>query len=225
MVGGRRPTGGHPNPGLGPGPRTTSAATIAGPSFASSSSSSGAAAVTVPSATAAAFAPAGAGAHVVVADMAAPARPWLPRPANSAPVAIPVVSAHAPTSPSGYESPEDETAFFGRGPAILAPPPRRDPRRFRLEDGVDGGGGDADESPASSSSTSLAPDLENGTRIPRTGGPRRPQMQPRTLSTASSLNGMVSKARNMGRRHGRKVGIRDRIDCFQWTWFTMTMVC
>lgn len=36
----------------------------------------------------------------------------------------------------------------------------------------------------------------------------------------ASLNDLVLKARNM-----RKVGIRDRIACIQWTWFTMTMVC
>lgn len=36
----------------------------------------------------------------------------------------------------------------------------------------------------------------------------------------ASLNDLVLKARNM-----RSVGIRDRIACVQWTWFTMTMVC
>ncbi|KAK0705298.1 voltage-dependent anion channel [Lasiosphaeris hirsuta] len=36
----------------------------------------------------------------------------------------------------------------------------------------------------------------------------------------ASLNGMVTKANRMS---GRKVGIRDRIGCFRWTWFTMTM--
>lgn len=41
-------------------------------------------------------------------------------------------------------------------------------------------------------------------------------------SHSSSLNGMVTKARNL---RNRKVGIKDRIACFQWTWFTMTMVC
>jgi hypothetical protein len=34
-----------------------------------------------------------------------------------------------------------------------------------------------------------------------------------------SLNGAVVRADGV-----RKVGLRDRIGCFQWTWFTMTMV-
>ncbi|AEO61684.1 hypothetical protein MYCTH_2312085 [Thermothelomyces thermophilus ATCC 42464] len=39
-------------------------------------------------------------------------------------------------------------------------------------------------------------------------------------SPAESLNGVVTRARGTG----RKVGWRDRVACFQWTWFTMTMV-
>jgi hypothetical protein len=35
----------------------------------------------------------------------------------------------------------------------------------------------------------------------------------------ASLNDLVTKARKM-----RSVGVRDRIACVQWTWFTMTMV-
>jgi hypothetical protein len=42
----------------------------------------------------------------------------------------------------------------------------------------------------------------------------------RGVSTASSLNDMVTKASRM---LGRRVSIRDRICCYQWTWFTMTM--
>ncbi|KAI2610416.1 voltage-dependent anion channel-domain-containing protein [Hypoxylon sp. NC1633] len=38
---------------------------------------------------------------------------------------------------------------------------------------------------------------------------------------SESLAGMISNAR--GSRPGNKIGIRDRICCHQWTWFTMTM--
>ncbi|KAK3387134.1 voltage-dependent anion channel-domain-containing protein [Podospora didyma] len=38
-----------------------------------------------------------------------------------------------------------------------------------------------------------------------------------------SLNGVLSKASRMTRGGGGKVGIRDRIACYRWTWFTMTM--
>jgi hypothetical protein len=40
-------------------------------------------------------------------------------------------------------------------------------------------------------------------------------------SSHASLNHLTLKAKNMR----GKVGIRDRIACFQWTWFTMTMAC
>ncbi|KAK1772394.1 voltage-dependent anion channel-domain-containing protein [Phialemonium atrogriseum] len=63
-------------------------------------------------------------------------------------------------------------------------------------------------------------------------GPRRVQSNPgpgpaprsnnRTGLRGNSLNGVLSRTKNM-RDPGRKVGIRDRIKCFQWTWFTMTM--
>jgi hypothetical protein len=39
---------------------------------------------------------------------------------------------------------------------------------------------------------------------------------------ADSLAKMISQVRKD--RHGKKVGLRDRICCYQWTWFTMTMV-
>ncbi|KAI1506736.1 voltage-dependent anion channel [Biscogniauxia marginata] len=38
---------------------------------------------------------------------------------------------------------------------------------------------------------------------------------------AESLARMISNARKD--KHGKKIGIRDRICCYQWTWFTMTM--
>ncbi|KAI1368895.1 voltage-dependent anion channel-domain-containing protein [Xylaria arbuscula] len=39
-----------------------------------------------------------------------------------------------------------------------------------------------------------------------------------------TLARMISVARmESGRRRGDKIGIRDRICCYQWTWFTMTM--
>ncbi len=42
------------------------------------------------------------------------------------------------------------------------------------------------------------------------------------FSSPSSLNVMMTKAQQMTQE--RKVCLRDRIQCYQWTWFTMTMV-
>lgn len=42
-------------------------------------------------------------------------------------------------------------------------------------------------------------------------------------SPPESLNGAVLRARKMA-MGSRKVGVRERIGCFQWTWFTITMV-
>jgi len=41
------------------------------------------------------------------------------------------------------------------------------------------------------------------------------------FSSPTSLNSMVTKSKHIRAR--RKVGLRDRISCYQWTWFTMTM--
>jgi hypothetical protein len=38
----------------------------------------------------------------------------------------------------------------------------------------------------------------------------------------ASLAKMISSARK--HRHEKKIGLRDRVSCHQWTWFTMTMV-
>ena len=47
------------------------------------------------------------------------------------------------------------------------------------------------------------------------------QTPPAFTRPTSSLNDVVEKARNM--KGLGKVSLRDRIGCFQWTWFTMTM--
>ena len=55
-----------------------------------------------------------------------------------------------------------------------------------------------------------SPDLEDG-------------MPPnRHVCNPSSLNGMMTKAEIS--MSYRKIGLRDRIACYQWTWFTMNMV-
>ncbi|KAK0652182.1 voltage-dependent anion channel-domain-containing protein [Cercophora newfieldiana] len=62
--------------------------------------------------------------------------------------------------------------------------------------------------PTPGSTPDRSPDPESGIRSPE------------PHSNTSSLNHMITKARNL---RGSKVGIKDRIACFRWTWFTMTM--
>ncbi|KAI1652011.1 voltage-dependent anion channel-domain-containing protein [Daldinia loculata] len=50
---------------------------------------------------------------------------------------------------------------------------------------------------------------------------RPPPVSLRAPPNADSLARMISNARKS--RGGKKIGIRDRICCHQWTWFTMTM--
>ncbi|KAF3070733.1 Malic acid transport protein [Daldinia childiae] len=50
---------------------------------------------------------------------------------------------------------------------------------------------------------------------------RPPPVPLRAPPNADSLARMISNARKS--RGGKKIGIRDRICCHQWTWFTMTM--
>ena len=52
-------------------------------------------------------------------------------------------------------------------------------------------------------------------------GVARPSIITTTLSGPSSLNDMITRSKEM--RFGQKVGLRDRIACYQWTFFTMTM--
>ncbi|KAM7212019.1 voltage-dependent anion channel domain containing protein [Rhypophila decipiens] len=56
---------------------------------------------------------------------------------------------------------------------------------------------------------------------PKSPGAPRPPPAPSARSEPCSLNGMLSETRDM--RNLIKVGIRDRIGCYQWTWFTMNM--
>ncbi|KAI0834286.1 voltage-dependent anion channel-domain-containing protein [Hypoxylon sp. FL0890] len=50
---------------------------------------------------------------------------------------------------------------------------------------------------------------------------KRPPPVPMSGPNAESLARMISNARKPKR--GKKISIRDRICCYQWTWFTMTM--
>ncbi|KAL2148223.1 hypothetical protein VTH82DRAFT_3949 [Thermothelomyces myriococcoides] len=65
---------------------------------------------------------------------------------------------------------------------------------------------------------SLAARLQGLAAASGTGAADRPSLRG-LHSPAESLNGAVLRARGLG----RKVGWRDRVACFQWTWFTMTM--
>jgi len=66
------------------------------------------------------------------------------------------------------------------------------------------------QNPISDLDSDPDPDPESAARSPL----------PRPASSPSSLNGMLERAANLS---SHKVTIKDRIACFQWTWFTMTM--
>jgi hypothetical protein len=68
-----------------------------------------------------------------------------------------------------------------------------------------------EQAPQCRTALAVSPDLEAANKL-----------QSFPFSGPSSLNGMVTKAKDM--KINGKVGIRDRIACHQWTWFTMTMV-
>lgn len=66
-----------------------------------------------------------------------------------------------------------------------------------------------------------SPSRDHHQHSAKISGSRRPPPAPSAPSVPCSLNGMLLETREKRRL---KVGIRDRISCYQWTWFTMNMV-
>ncbi|KAK3320840.1 voltage-dependent anion channel-domain-containing protein [Cercophora scortea] len=142
--------------------------------------------------------------------------PWPPPCAATATATTAAAAGvHGGGGGGGYESPEDD-----------APPsPSPYPPSFPPEYGSSNGG------PPSSSSS--RPGRANGAVSSTCGGHGHSTSYSSSAggggaaaaAPCSSLDGILSKARARGLSPNgrRKVGIRDRIACYRWTWFTMTM--
>ena len=111
------------------------------------------------------------------------------------------VRTHSPDSWLGYESPNEEStpAFFSENNQQTL----NEIKRTRSQ-----------QDPISASGPVRRPNL-----ISRPSHMVAVPPPNRRANTGSSLNDMLSGAEKP--RPGAKVGIKDRIACYQWTWFTM----